>query len=106
MRRCLAVAAPIAIAFASPALAASNAAWEKSMAQATRACLKAADLNNAAIAGTPILFSDNAGKTALLVTGRWRPAHMNNARATMLCLYDRQTRKAETQEAPRWSVAR
>ncbi len=106
MHRFLVLAAPIAILLATPALAASSAAWEKSMAQATRACLKASNLRNAAVAGAPILFSDNAGKTALLVTGRWRPAHMNNARATMLCLYDRQTRKAETQEAMRWSVAR
>jgi hypothetical protein len=105
MRRLLLVAAPIAMALAAPALASSDAAWEKGMAQATRACLKASNLKGAAIAGAPILFSDSAGKTALLVTGRWRPAHMKNARATMLCLYDRRARTAETQEAPRWSVA-
>ena len=90
---------------ATPVLASSDAAMEKGMNDATRACLKASELKAAAIAGQPILFSDNAGKTALLVTGRWRPAHMKNASATMLCLYDRRSRKAETQEALRWSVA-
>lgn len=105
MRGMILVAIPVALALAAPALAASTAAWEKGMSQATRACQKASNLKNAAIVGQPILFSDDSGKTALLVTGRWRPAHMRNARATMLCLYDRRTRKAEAQEALRWSVA-
>lgn len=89
---------------AAPATASSDAAWKQGMAQATRACLQVPGLRGAAIAGQPVLFSDDAGKTALLVTGRWRAVHMKNARATMLCLYDRRTRKAETQEAPNWSV--
>lgn len=91
---------------AAPAFASGDVAWKQGMAQATRACLKASALQDAASAGEPVLFSDAAGKTALLVTGRWRPAHMKNARATILCLYDRRSRTAETQEAPRWSVAR
>lgn len=94
-----------ALLMATPAFASSDAAWKQGMAQATSACQNASGLKAAAIAGQPILFGDDTGKTALLVTGRWRPAHMKNARATMLCLYDRRTRKAETQEAPRWSVA-
>ena len=106
MRRFAQIAAAAAIVLAAPALASTPAAWEQGMAQATRACLKASNLKGAASIGAPILFSDSAGKTALLVTGRWRPAHMKNARATLLCLYDRRTRTAETQEAPRWQVAR
>ncbi len=99
--RCL----PLALALiAAPALASSDAAMERGMAQASRACLKASDLKGAAIAGQPLLFSDTMGKTALLVTGRWRPAHMKNARATMLCLYDRRSGKTEAQEALHWSA--
>ncbi|WP_426166832.1 hypothetical protein [Sandarakinorhabdus sp. DWP1-3-1] len=97
-----AVATPM---LAAPASASTDAAMARGMAQAGRACLKASELKNAAIVGEPILFSDATGKTAILVTGRWRPAHMRNARATMLCLYDRSTRRAETQEALRWTVA-
>lgn len=89
---------------AAPTFAATPAAIERGMAQASRACIKASALRGAEIVGKPILFSDTEGKTALLVTGRWRPAHMKGARATMLCLYDRRTRVAETQEALRWNV--
>ena len=105
MRRFALIATLVAPLAAVPALASSDAAMEQGMAQASRACLKVSGLRGAAIAGAPILFSDDTGKTALLVTGRWRPAHMHNARATMLCLYDRRARKAESQEAVRWSVA-
>ncbi|PZN96746.1 MAG: hypothetical protein DCF31_02865 [Alphaproteobacteria bacterium] len=100
------VAAIVAVpGLATPAAASTDAAMARGMAQASRACLKASELKNAATVGEPILFSDDAGKTAFLVTGRWRPAHMRKARATLLCLYDRSTRRAETQEAPRWTVA-
>lgn len=72
--------------------------------QAKAACHKASELKNAATLGQPLLFSDTNGKTAILVTGTWRPAHMKNARATMLCLYDRKTRTAEIQEAKNWKA--
>ena len=94
--RCLLLVLALA---ATPALASSDAAMERGLAQASRACLKASGLSAAAVSGQPVLFSDTTGKTAILVTGRWRPAHMHNARATMLCLYDRRTRRAEAQEA-------
>lgn len=37
---------------------------------------------------------------ARLVTGTYPQAHMKGAKGTMLCLYNRKTRRAETQEAP------
>ncbi|GGE15376.1 hypothetical protein GCM10011529_22240 [Polymorphobacter glacialis] len=99
------VLAVAVLAVAAPAAASSDAAWDKGMAQASKACIKVSNLRQAAIIGQPILFSDDSGKTALLVGGRWRPAHMKGARATMLCLYDRKMRTAETQEALKWGVA-
>lgn len=101
MRLLLAVAA---FSVAAPAAASSPQAWAQGMMQAKAACHKASELKNAATLGQPLLFSDTNGKTAILVTGTWRPAHMKNARATMLCLYDRKTRTAEIQEAKNWKA--
>jgi hypothetical protein len=60
----------LAVLLAAPAMAASDAALEAGLVQARKACLKASNLQGAAIAGNPILFSDSKGKTVLLVTGR------------------------------------
>ncbi|MBC7519912.1 MAG: hypothetical protein H7268_02285 [Sandarakinorhabdus sp.] len=90
--------------FAVPALASSPDAMKAGLADAARACRKASNLKSAATVGAPILFSDVAGKTAVLVTGTWRPAHMKGARARMLCLYDRAARTAEAQEARDWAA--
>lgn len=92
------------LAMAVPVAASTPAAMAQSLTDAKAACRKASDLKNAATLGAPVLFSDAMGKTAVLVTGIWRPAHMKGARATMLCLYDRASRTAETQEARRWTV--
>jgi hypothetical protein len=97
------IAAP-ALAIATPALAASPDAAAQGLSDAKLACRKASDFKNAAVVGKPLLFSDNNGKTAVLVTGIWRPEHMKGARGTMLCLYDRASRTAEVTEARNWSV--
>jgi hypothetical protein len=101
MRLALIAAAAL---LAAPAQASSPAAEAEGNREAQAACLKAADLRDAKISGRAIAFSDDTGKTAMLVTGRWKPAHMNGARATMLCLYDRRSKRAEAQEAYRWPV--
>lgn len=101
MRRLFVTAA---LVFAVPASASTPAAMAQGMTDAKAACRKASDLKNAAALGTPVLFSDTMGKTAVLITGIWRPTHMKGARATMLCLYDRASRTAEIAEAKRWSA--
>ncbi len=98
MLRPLILAPILALLIGGPADASSPAAMQAGIAEAARACRKASTLKNARINGAPVLFSDASGKTAMLVSGRWRPAHMKNARATMLCLYDRKGQAAETQE--------
>ena len=87
---------------ALPTAASTPKAWAQGTTDAKASCRKVSGLKNAATPGEPLLFSDANGKTAILVTGTWRPAHMKGARATMLCLYDRITRTAETQEASNW----
>ena len=96
--------ATVLFAFAAPAFSSTPAAIAQGMTDAKAACRKASDLKNAAALGTPVLFSDTMGKTAVLITGIWRPTHMKGARATMLCLYDRASRTAEIAEAKRWSA--
>lgn len=64
------------------------------------ACTKAAGLKDSRVS-SPVRFSDRVAIDARLVTGRWPQPHMKNANATMLCLYDRRTGKAEVQEMAR-----
>lgn len=88
---------------AAPALAATPAAWTAERRAAVKACVLAADLSQPTTAA-PIAFSDTHAVDTILVSGRWKPAHMKRARATMLCLYDRRTRLAEVQEASGWTA--
>ena len=96
--------AATALLIAVPAVASSPDAMARGMADAKAACRRGSDLRNAATLGQPVLFGDATGKTAIMVTGTWRPRHMHGARATMLCLYDRASRTAEVQEAKAWSA--
>ncbi len=94
----------ILLATATPALASSEAAMRKGERDATKACLKASGLRDAASFGKPLMFSDKTRQTALLVTGHWRPKHMKGAKARMVCLYDRRHKTAEVQEAEGWNA--
>ena len=89
------------VLLAAPAAASSPAAWSAHDRVARTACLRTAALA-AATTSAPILFSDTSGKTALLVTGRYRQPHMKNRQGAMLCLYDRRTRRAEASDANGW----
>jgi heat shock protein HslJ len=94
MRPLLTVILLAAPAWAGASTPQSLAALDRASAAA---CLAAADLVGARV-GPPMRFSDRTRTDARVVTGRWRPAHLNGAEARMLCLYDRRTRRAEVQE--------
>ena len=96
--------AALFLATAAPAMAATPDAWAQALSDAKLACRKASDFKNAAVVGKPLVFGDANGKTAILVSGVWRPDHMKGARGTMLCLYDRASRTAEVTEAKNWGV--
>jgi hypothetical protein len=96
--------AALLLIVAIPVQASTSDAWAQSLSDAKLACRKASDFKNAAVVGKPLLFSDSNSKTAILVTGIWRPEHMKGARGTMLCLYDRASRTAEVTEAKNWTV--
>jgi hypothetical protein len=91
-----------ALLIAAPAIASTPAAVDQGLSDAKLACRKASDLKNAATLGKPVMLDDRIGKTAVLVTGIWRPAQMKGARGTMLCLYDRAGKTTEVQEAKGW----
>mgnify|MGYP001354234730 CR=1 FL=1 len=86
---------------ASPALAASNEAWAQLRQQAERSCIEASDFRQPRVSN-PIIFDDTVGMVALLVTGKFKPAHMKGASGTNLCLYDRRTQRAVVEEAKGW----
>ncbi|HEY0316579.1 MAG TPA: hypothetical protein VGC28_09985 [Sphingomonas sp.] len=68
------------------------------------ACLKASGMDGAA-ASAPVHFPDRSALDVLLITGHY-PRRVNKGRAgTMLCLYDRKTRLAQTRDADAWSKA-
>lgn len=102
----LALAFPAALALAAPAAAATPEAWAAGRAAAAAACIKASGLRGAAVAAKPVGFSDANPVDVLLVTGTWRPKRLKGTAATMLCLYDRAAKTAETQEAPGWLAAK
>ena len=85
------------IAAASPAQAASPNSWMQVDKASQAACLNAANLNNAET-GPPIRYSDRLLIDARVVTGTWPQPHMKGAKAKMLCLYHRRSKRVEVQE--------
>jgi heat shock protein HslJ len=86
-----------AVAITAPAVAATPDSWAKNDKVSEGACLKAANLGGAAVGG-PVRYSDRVGIDARVVTGTWPQPHMKGAKAKMLCLYNRKTKRAEVQE--------
>ena len=91
------VGAAIAFAVAAPAFAATPDSWAKLDAASEAACTKAANLSGAKV-GPPIRYSDKTIVDARVVEGAWPQPHMKGAKARMLCLYNRKTKRAEVQE--------
>lgn len=70
---------------------------------ATAACSKASGLTSPAVSA-PIRFSDAMNRSAMVLSGA-RPGAKSTAKsATKLCLYDRHSGRAETQDMTAWSV--
>lgn len=86
------LALPVAAAASS---AASYAALDK---RSAAACIKAAGLKRSRV-GPVVRFPDTMLIDARIVSGIWPQRHMNNAPATMLCLYNRKTGAVDAQEA-------
>ena len=87
----------VAFAMAAPAFSATPDAWAKVDAASQAACVKAANLSGAT-AGPPVRYSDKFLIDARVVEGTWPQPHMKGAKAKMLCLYNRKTKRVEVQE--------
>lgn len=87
------------LAMAAPAFSATPDSWAKNDKASELACIKAANLTDST-AGPPIRFSDKMLIDARVIDGVWPQAHMAGAKARMLCLYNRKTKKVEIQELP------
>lgn len=85
------------ILIAPQSRASSPSAYAVLDRQSAAACTKSAGLRNSTV-GPPVRFSDTFLIDARLVTGTWPQPHMHSAKGTMLCLYNRRSKRAETQE--------
>ena len=88
-----------ALALPTVALASTTAAYAALDRASAAACIKASGLQGAKV-GATVRFSDRVLIDARVVSGTYPQPHMKGARATMLCAYNRRTKRAETQEMP------
>ena len=86
------------VVIVAPASAATPDSYTALDRRSAAACRAASGLQDAKI-GPAVRFSDRFLVDARTVTGRWPQPHMKNAAASLLCLYNRRTQRAETQEA-------
>ncbi|HLZ78445.1 MAG TPA: hypothetical protein VKQ09_03825 [Sphingomonas sp.] len=100
--RSVAIALPVLLSLATPALASSPAAWAAHNVAVRNACAKASGLSGAA-ASAPVRFDDRSGQDVVLVTGRYTQRGLKGRPATMLCLYDRRSKRAAVEDAAAWS---
>lgn len=87
---------------ATPALAASSAAYNELDKASSLACLNASGFRDAAFAPAPLRFSDKIGVDARLITGTYPQSHMKGKQGMVLCLYDRRTKQVEVVDAAPW----
>lgn len=84
---------------AAGAQASTPEAWQEQDRRMLAACTELSGLKEVRAAGKPVLFDDRLGLTALVLSGRYPQAHMNNRAGRELCLYQRKTGKAYLSEA-------
>jgi heat shock protein HslJ len=93
-----------AFSVAAPAMAATPESYAKLDKATKAACIKAAGLNDASV-GPSVRFSDRMLIDARIVEGTWPQTHMNGAKASMLCLYNRKSKRVEVQEMQSMAAA-
>ncbi|MBD9413787.1 hypothetical protein IB234_04345 [Pseudomonas sp. PDM16] len=86
---------------AGQAQASSEQAWQAQERDMRERCLAASQLQQARIAGEPVLFDDQLGISALVISGRYPQPHMQGQRGRELCLYQRSSGTAHIAEADR-----
>lgn len=102
-RRRTTLLAAIVLLAPTAAGASGKEAWAALDRETAAACTAAAGLLDPTVSA-PLRFSDGFGVDARLVRGTWPQAHMQGREGTMLCLYDRRTRRTEVQPADGWQA--
>ena len=97
MNRLSLTSAILAAAFAVPAYASTPGSYAALDRQTSAACIAASGFRDASV-GSVMRFSDRLMIDARTVTGTYPQLHMEGAQGTMLCLYNRRTKRAEMQE--------
>lgn len=85
----------LAALFVGNVQASSDDAWLEQDKLQRRTCLAQSNLKNKKVLGSPILFSDSVGYTALVIGGGYPQKHMQGQEGRELCLFERKTGKAE-----------
>ncbi len=94
-----AVAAFLAVAICTlPTFASDPSSWAEYDREVAEACFKASGFKDPEAGSTVMLFDDSVGHDALIVSGTYPQAHMNNAKGEMLCLFNKATRTASVSE--------
>lgn len=83
----------------SNANASSNEAWAQDDLAMKAACLKASQLKNSQLSGDIMMFDDQVGYSAQVISGRYPQSDMNGRPGRELCLWKRDTRTAQVVEA-------
>ncbi|MBD9678471.1 hypothetical protein IB274_17305 [Pseudomonas sp. PDM18] len=89
----------LAVLFAGSVQASSDEAWQAQDKQQREACLALSHLQNKKVLGSPVLFDDSVGYTALMIGGTYAQKHMKGKPGRELCLFERKTGKAVISEA-------
>lgn len=97
MRRVIIPTALAIATFATFANASTSASYAALDRRSSAACITASGLANANV-GPVTRFSDRLNIDTRTVTVTYSQPHMAGASATMLCLYNRSTRRVETQQ--------
>ncbi|MBD9515391.1 MULTISPECIES: hypothetical protein [Pseudomonadaceae] len=94
----------LAALFAGSVQASSDEAWQAQDKQQREACLALSHLQNKKVLGSPVLFDDSVGYTALMIGGQYpqkknAQKHMQGKPGRELCLFERKTGNAVISEA-------
>ncbi len=89
----------LAALFAGSVQASSDEAWQAQDKLQREACLALSHLQGKKVLGSPVLFDDNVGYTALMIGGTYVQKHMKGKPGRELCLFERKTGKAVLSEA-------
>lgn len=89
----------ILCAGAAAVAAATPDEWERHREEVVVACTKASGLRNPKPVGELVIYSDQVGYDALLMSGTHPEPHMKSKKTQVLCLFNRSTRWAYATDA-------